>query len=752
VRQPLSTAVSRREFIAGGALVVAFSFAPRALGQPSAFDENGKTASIVAAKLPGSLKSFPRLDSWIQVDRAGRATVFTGKAELGQGIRTALLQVAAEELDLPPSEVDVVTVDTQRTPDEGITSGSHSMQDSGTAIRNAAANVRMLLINAAAKIWSVPRETLSTTGDGHVSADDGRLIAYGTLAAALSLHVEAIPNAPLRVPASFRTMGTSLPRVDIPAKLTGGEAYLHDIRLPGMLHARVVRGPSFGTRLKTIDVAAAEAMPGVVKVVRAGGFTAIVADNEWHAITALRSLQQSDFERTAPPLPLGDVEHILQALRPEIITVLDTKDRTAPAVRTLKARYTRPWLSHGSIGPSCAIALFHDGQMTIWTHSQGTFDVRRVVSDVLTLPLEKIRAIHVEGAGCYGQNGADDASAEAALIAKSLPGRPIRLQWMREQEFGWEPLGCGMVTELQASIDAGNRIVDWQHLVWSNSHAGRPVNGGGVLVGGEVSPPFAPPIPKPIPMPEGDGDRNANPLYALPNMRVLYYFLKEMPLRVSAIRGLGAHLNVFSIECMLDELAKAADVDPLAFRLAHMQDERAIAVMQAAAGKFGWERRQIGDGRRGCGMAFARYKNQGAYCAVMIEVTVDRDSGSIKVGRVVAAVDAGQCVNPDGLRNQLEGGVVQSLSWAIREAVTFDSFHRTSFDWSAYPIFRFSDVPDRVEVFVLDRAGMPFLGAGEASQGPTSAALANALADATGERLRDMPFTPEKIKAAVDPS
>jgi CO/xanthine dehydrogenase Mo-binding subunit len=703
----------------------------------------------VAPKLPGSLKSFPLLDSWIEIDATGRATVFTGKAELGQGIRTALIQVAAEELDLPPAAIELVTVDTERTPDEGLTAGSHSMQDSGTAILNAAANVRMLLTQAAAKAWSVAPETLTTTGDGHIQAADGRLAAYGDLAASLSLHVEAIPDAPRRPPASFRTIGTAMPRVDIPAKLTGGPAYVQDMRLPGMLHARVVRGPSFGTRLKTIDADAVEKLPGVVKLVRKDGFAAVVAETEWQAIQALRVLQQAGFERVAPPLPDADVATILQALPPEDIVVLDTNDETAPAVRTVKARYSRPWLSHGSIGPSCALALFDNGKMTIWTHSQGTYNVRRFVADLLALPPDKVHAIHVQGSGCYGHNGADDVAGDASFVAYALPGRPIRLQWMREQEFGWEPLGCAMVAEMAASLDADNRIVDWRHAVWSNPHNMRPVAAGGVLVGAEMAPPFPPPTPKPVPMPEGDGDRNANPLYALPNMHVLYHFLKDMPLRVSALRSLGAQLNVFAIECLFDELAKAADIDPLDFRLAHMKDERARAVMQEAAEKFGWARRPAGDGHLGFGMGFARYKNLGAYCAVFLEVELDRETGGVWVRRAVAAVDAGQPVNPDGIRNQIEGGIIQAISWTTREAATYDAQHRTSFDWSAYPILRFLDVPGAVEVHVVDRPGLPFLGTGEAAQGPASAALANALADAAGIRLRDMPLSADRVKAAI---
>lgn len=362
-------------------------------------------------------------------------------------------------------------------------------------------------------------------------------------------------------------------------------------------------------------------------------------------------------------------------------------------------------------------------------------------------PIEKIRAIHVEGAGCYGQNGADDAAAEAALIAMSVPGRPVKLQWMREQEFGWEPLGPGMVTELEAGLDASNRIVLWKHDVWSNPHNNRPVNAGGVLVGNEVVPAFPIPEGKPIPMPEGDGSRNSNPLYDLPNMNVVYHFIKDMPIRVSALRSLGAHLNVFSIESMFDQLARMGGIDPVELRLNHMADERARQVMQTAATAFDWKNRSRKGPLHGFGMAFARYKNLGR----IVRFALRSRSIRIRVALlyVQAAVDCGEVVNPNGVQNQIEGAIIQSLSWCTREATTNDARIRTSFDWSSYPILRFLDIPEKIEVVVQQQPGQPFLGVAEAGQGPASAALANALADATGVRFRDMPLTPEKVRSAI---
>lgn len=740
---------TRRDLLLGGGLLVAFSFGPRALAQLAGGGEGSAGPPVKRPDLAGSLRMTPELDAWIRIAPDGRATVFSGKAELGQGIRTALLQVVAEELDLPASAIDFITADTSRTPDEGLTAGSHSMQDGGTALANAGANVRMLLLEAAAKRWNLPSAALSTNGRGEVTGPDNRILSYGALVETISLHVEAVPGAQRRDPAQYRILGHDLPRVDIPAKLVGGEAYVHDLRLPRMLHARVVRGPSHGTRLAIPRLDEAAAMPGVVAIVRDGDFAAVVAEGEWQAVQAMRVAQASDFIRTIPILPVDDGANRLRTLPSREIQVLDTHDGKRSAVRQIHAAYSRPWYSHGSIGPSCAVAMFEDGQLTVWSHSQGVFDMRRATAELVGLPIERVRVIHSPGSGCYGQNGADDVTAEAAVIALRMPGRPIRLQWMREQEFGWEPCGCAMVTKVDAGIGSDGRISHWNYEVWSNSHNTRPVKAGGYAVAQEVKPGFEPQEAKPIPMPEGDGDRNANPLYVFPNMDVRYHFVPEMPLRVSALRSLGAHLNVFSLESMLDELALASRADPLAFRLAHMEDERARAVMSEAARRFGWSQRPKGDGRRGCGMAFARYKNIGAYCALAMEVEVERESGQVFVRRVQAAVDAGQPASPDGIRNQVEGGILQSLSWAMFEAVTFDESKRTSFDWGTYPIMRFKDVPDRIDVHIMDRPGMPFLGSGETAQGPASAALANAIADATGARLRDMPLTPGKLKRAI---
>ncbi len=731
--------LSRRSLLAGGTgLVVAFALA-RAI-----------KAQDAEPKLPGSLARTPMLDAWIRVAPDGTITVCTGKAELGQGIRTALIQVAAHELAVAPATIELITADTARTPDEGVTAGSRSMSDSGIAILNAAANVRLLLAEAAAWRFAIAVDQIEMR-DGTAHASDGRSVTYGDLAAGLSLDVAAEPDVP-RLEGGARVIGESLPRVDIPAKVTGGEAYLQDMQMPGMLHARVVRGPSDGTRLKAADVDTVVKMPGVVQVVRQGRFMAVIADHEWRAVKALHRLQAGGWQRTVAPLPTQDMRQAIRRMPTRPMEIFDYPGSPAPPeARVLTARYSRPCLMHGSIGPSCAVALWENDSVTVWTHSQGVFPLRRALAELLDLPVERVRCIHVEGAGCYGHNGADDAAADAALAARAVPGTPVRLQWMREQEHGWEPLGSAMTVEMAAAVGSDGRVLGWRHDVWSNTHSTRPTTAGGLLAGLEVEPPFTPPRPRPIPMPEGGGARNGNPIYALPNARGALHFVEQMPVRVSALRGLGAQMNVFAIESFMDELATMADVDPVTFRLNHLHDERARDVVKLAAEHFGWASRKGGGNGSGSGFAFARYKNLAAHCAIAMEVRVERDTGDIHVPRVVAAVDSGEAVNPDGIRNQIEGGIVQSLSWTTREAVTFDATHRTSFDWSAYPILRFPAVPAHVEVHVIDRPGEPFLGTGEAAQGPASAALANAVAHALGLRLRDMPLSPERVKAALRP-
>ena len=721
--------IARRGFLAAAAgLTVSFSL--RAEEKPR----------------PGSLKETPFLDSWIRVAPGGNVTVFTGKGELGQGIKTAILQIAAEQLDIPPGRIELVTMDTARTANEGYTSGSHSMQDSGTAVMHAAAQVRALLCEAAAAEFGVSAATL-TTSDGLVRAPDGRSASYGMLAARLNLHVEAEPVSSLKDPAAYRIMGGPMPRTDIPAKLTGGQAFLQDMRLPGMLHGRAIRQPSPGAKLVSADMQAAEAMPGVVKAVREGSYLAVIARNEWQAVKAMRVLAASAKWEETPSFPEERMAaDTIRHLPSRDIPILDVKGETAAAAKRIAAAYTRPYTMHGSIGPSCSIAVLDDGTMTVWTHAQGVFPLRAALAGLLRMPPARVRCIHTEGSGCYGHNGADDVAGDAVLMARAVPGQPVRVQWMREDEHTGEPYGPAMMAEVSGAVDAAGNIVDWDYGVWSNTHSRRPNAGGLMLQNAALPEPLPVPPPAPIPMPEGGGDRNSNPIYALPRMKVVSHFVPQMPVRVSALRALGAYLNVFAIESFMDELAEVAGADPVDFRLRHLTDERAKAVVALAADKFGWSGSKPGEGR---GFGFARYKNLGAYCAIALTLKVGHETGRVKLGRVVAAVDSGQPVNPDGIRNQIEGAIVQSASWTLYEAVRFGRMRVTSRDWSGYPIMRFPALPESVAVHVIPRPGAPFLGTGEAGQGPTAAAIANAIRDATGQRLRDVPFTAPKVKAAI---
>jgi nicotinate dehydrogenase subunit B len=734
----------RRVLAGGGALIVSFSMT-------SAYAQDQPTpAAAPPPKLPGSLKDAPLLDAWIRIDADGAITAFTGKVELGQGFKTAFQQIAAEEMDVPFASLTVITADTGRTANEGYTSGSHSMQDSGTAIQHAAAQARALLVAEAARRFEVPEDSLRTE-NGAVISFDGRRLGYGELVAGDLLHVQAQPTSRLKDPATFKVIGQPVPRLDIPAKVTGGAAYVQDMRLPGMVHARIVRPPSYGAQLTACDISATEKMPGVVKVVRDGNFLAVVAQKEFQAVKAMRVLSAAaQWSETASLPKQDDLLAVLTHLPSQDTTIFQHNDASAVGAKTIEATYTRPYQSHGSIGPSCAVAQSIDGVMTVWTHTQGVYPDRQGIAEMLRVPPQRVRLIHVEGSGCYGHNGADDAAADAALIARAMPGVPVRVQWMRDQEHGWEPYGPAMVTKLKASLDANGAIADWNFEVWSNTHSMRPGGAGSMLAAQHMAQSFAVPEPKPLPLPEGGGDRNAIPIYSFPNAHVVHHFIPAMPIRISAMRALGAYHNVFSIESFMDELAHAADADPVEFRLKHLGDKRGRDVIAKAAEGFGWTKGQKAQQGRGYGFAFARYKNLAAYCAIATEIEINGETGHPRLVRAVAAVDSGQAVNPDGLKNQVEGAIIQSMSWTLFESVTFDDMRITSIDWQTYPIARFNAVPDSIDVHIINRPGLPFLGSGETGQGPAAASIANAIANATGKRLRNLPLTRKRIKDAID--
>ena len=749
------TALTRRAFIgSAGALVVSFSFAGRLLSQEA------------GPKLPGSLAKDPGLDSWLRVEADGSVTIFTGKAELGQGIKTAIAQIAAEELDTPFARVKVITADTMQTPNEGFTAGSQSIQDSGSAVRQAAAEARGTLIALAAEKLGVTADALETA-DGTVRVrGTSQSVSYGDLLGGKKLDRKADGVAKPKEPARYEIVGTPVARVDLPNKVYGRPAFVQDVRLAGMVHGRVVHAPSYGAKLATVDDVGAAKLPGVLKVVRDGSFLGVIAEREEQAIRAADALRASAKWQESAKLPdMNAMPDWLTANATMDTLVVDgtpKPDATIPDILNksgfdrVEAIYTKPYTMHGAIGPSAAVAEMKDGAMTVWSHSQGMFPLRDTIALMLKMDKEKIRCIHTESAGCYGHNGADDAGGDAAMLAAALPGRAVRVQWMRAHEHGWEPYGPAMRLSLSAGLTKDGKIGYWNHDLWSTSHGTRP---RGKSPGSELIAAWNKADPQPLPKAEINNGRhygehrNADPIYDVGDRRIVRHFTQEMPIRVSSLRSLGAYANVFAIESFMDELAAKAKIDPVVFRLNHLKDPRAKEVLLQATRKAGWRERigpsmPTGPRMRGQGVGFAQYKNEKCYACVVIDLEVDRASGTVQLLKATIAGEAGQSVNPDGLANQLEGGVVQSASWTLKEQVTFDQTRITSLDWAGYPILTFPEVPE-VETYLINRSDMPSLGAGEGTQGPTPAAIANAIYDATGLRLRDLPLTPDKIKAAI---
>ena len=725
--------LTRRQFGKSVAsMVVAFTLAPE-LTWPA------------EAGLPGNLGVAPLLDAWLAIAADGKVTIFTGKVEIGQGVLTALAQIAAEELDVALAAIRMVSGQTGVTPDEGFTSGSQSIEKGGAALRFACAEVRQLLLDQAAAQLAVPVATLKATA-GVVTAADGRQLTYGELAASGLFHREATAKVAPKSPAGHKIVGTSVPRRDIPAKVTGGASYVQDLRLPGMVFGRIVRPPGPGAVLTSVDVETVRRLPGILAVVRDGSFLGVVALREEQAIKGREALLRSAQWRETASLPEAERIHAwLQAQPDEVAVVSEKSSAAAPAVRRLAATFSKRYTAHAALGPSCAVAELKEGKLRVWSHSQGVYPLRASLATVLKLDPAAVVVTHVEGAGCYGHNGADDVALDAALLARAVPGRPVQVQWMRDDESAWEPFGSAMVMQLSAGLAADGSIVDWQHELWSNVHSSRPGRAGGVnlLAAEYLAVPSAPAQGR-----SGGEDRNAVPLYDFPNQKVIRHLIRAMPLRTSALRTLGAYGNVFALESFLDEVAAAAGADPVAFRLRYLSDPRARAVIELAAKKAEWRPGFKSDGRHGRGFGFAMYKNLACYVACVADVSVDRQSGQVSVTRVVAAADAGQVINPQGLEMQIEGGIIQSSSWTLLEAVRFDRQRVTSRDWESYPILTFPAVP-KVEVHLIDRPEEPSLGSGEASSGPAAAAIANAVSNALGRRVRHLPLDPGWIKGAA---
>ncbi len=696
-------------------------------------------------KLPGSLETNRRLAQWLTFNADGTVTVRPGKVEIGQGILTALVQIVAEELDIRVNRIRLVPAATTLSPDEGITSGSRSIQESGIALRFAAAEARELLYARAADKLGASIEQLSAD-DGVITSRAGGSVSYWELADESLLEREASGDVQPKSAAEYTLVGRPLQRIDIPAKVVGLPVYVHDLERPGMLHARVVRAPGPGMRLATDDFQEVHALEGVVAVVRDGNFLAVVAEREDQAIRASRRLARVATWEGGGDLPGTDPRYLLDFASEEEL-VGEKGDPAHSAERTFSAEYSRGHVAHASLGPSCAVAQLCAGVYMIWTHSQGLFPLRGDLAAVLGVEQSRIELAHMEGAGCYGHNGADDVACDAALIARAVPERPIRVQWMREDEFAWEPYGSAMVARMEAGLDAAGTVVRWTYNVWSHGHSTRPGGRGGVnlLSAWQLEPPIPAARPGNPPLPAGGSHRNALPLYDFPNLRVTNHLVRAAPLRTSALRSLGAHVNVFAIESFMDELALEAGADPVEFRLRHLKDARARAVIEKAAELAGWTSRERGNGERGRGIGFAQYKNLGCYVAVIVQVAV---AETVRVERAWSAVDVGQAINSDGVVNQVEGGIVQAVSWTLKERIDYDREGVLSRTWDEYPILTFPEVPE-MEVALIDRPERPPLGAGEGAAGPTAGAIGNAIFNALGVRIRDMPFTRERLISAL---
>lgn len=705
----------------------------------------------------GSLTKQPNLDQWLSIGADGRVLVRTGKVDIGQRISTALLLIAADELDVDPARIDIATVETGIAPDEGITSGSNSMEESGDAVRRATATARKHLLSLAAKQLDADENTLEVA-DGLIRARaTNRSVSYWELAGGKPFAIPVDPAIKGKDPASFRHIGKPTTARGMADLVTGSATYVHDMTMPGMLHARVIRPPHYHAKLTRVDDSRAGSG---LALVRDGSFLAVAGADEYAVVKGAERIAAAATWDMGKGLPDGDLFASVTAnerISLPVIKGIPVKQPVPPlsppphdAAVTHAARYERPYNMHGTIGPSAALALFENGKLTIWSHSQGIYILREAISEALDMPVDDIKIVHTIGAGCYGHNGADDVALDAALVARAHPGKPILLKWTRADEHGWEPYTTAMVMELQASVDANGKVLAWSHESYGDTHNMRPrstgnKSGAARLLAARY---LADPVPAPVAAPSMGHHvgihRNQEPLYNFDNQRLVKNLVRGLPLRTSAMRTLGAYANVFALESFIDELAEAAGLDAMDFRIRNLTDERAVAVVQAAAEALDRTPKPDGCGR---GFGFARYKNQKTYCAVGIELSVT-EAAEVKLHRCVIAADAGEIVDPDGTAAQMEGGALQAASWTLYEEVTYDRHGVTSRDWDSYPILRFDNVPE-IETILMERSGQPFLGAGEASSGPAAAAIANAIYDAAGLRLRTLPFTPENIRKAA---
>jgi CO/xanthine dehydrogenase Mo-binding subunit len=722
---------TRREFLLGtGALVVAFSLAPR---------------DVLAQAKPVALD---QVDSFLAIHRDGTVTMYTGKVDLGTGLRVALPQMVAEELDVALDRVKLVEGDTALTPDQGPTWGSLSVQVAGMQLRQAAATARKALIEMAVQKTGMPSVDFAVR-DGMIflKGEPHRRFSYAGLIGDRRFEVKLDPAAPLKNPKDYTLVGQPMPRPDVPGKVTGAHTYMQDFRVPGMVHARVVRPPAIGATLQSVDESSIKPIKGA-RVVRQGSFLAVVADSEWAAVKAARALKATWSKWEGLPEPSKIWEHVRSSKIAKDDVAVDRGDPKAAiagAAKKIKATYDFAVHTHGSMGPSCAVADVKGGKAEIWSPSQAPHWLQKEVAAALQMDAKDVHIQYLDGAGCYGRNGHEDATCDAALISK-LIGQPVRAQWMREDEHGWDPKGPPTLVEITAGLDANGTIVGWDSELWvpKADITDWPPTIAVTLAG----------LPQKESVNPGNIHRNLDPSYPFANQKAVAHRLEATPFRASWIRTPGRMQNTYANEVFIDECAAAAGADPVEYRLRYLTDPRGIAVLRAAASMAKWEprpsprREQSGTIARGRGIAYVKYENARTYCAGVAEVEVNRQSGAIRCTRFYVAHDCGQIINPDGVRSQIEGQIIQTVSRTLKEELKWNRSRVTSVDWASYPILRFPDVPD-VRMELINRPSDPPWGVGEPSACLPPPAISNAVFDAIGVRLRSVPFTGPKVMAAV---
>ena len=709
-------------------------------------------------KLSSSLENNPDIDSWLQFHSDGKISVSTGKVELGQKLITAFTVIVAEELDVDPGRIIVITADTSGSPNEGYTAGSNSMESSGMALRQVSAKVRQVLLEKASQQLGVQVENLNLN-DGEISCSlTNQSVTYLELTGGKNFNIKVSEDVVPKSHDQYNLIGKKVPGIGYEDLVTGATTFVQDLELPGMLHARVVRPPGYHARLQELNEKDVREMPGGVGVVVDGSFLAVVCEREEQAVRASKKMSGLAIWDESKEINTENIfSQIKKNTRQSLPVIKGIAELSAvPSIKppqnsaqTISATYQRPYHLHASVAPSAAMALYDDQEIRVWTHSQGVYPLRHALADVLDIEEKRIHVVHVPGAGCYGHNGADDAALDAVLAARAFPGKPVLLKWERVDEHSWEPYGSAMQIELKANLDKSGKVLYWNHETYSDTHLKRPSSHdkkSRLLASWHLQLTKQAPQVKPITGYHSGIHRNADPIYDFKDRRIVKHLVKNLPLRVSTLRSLGAYANVFAIESFMDELAHSCGRNPLEFRMHYLSDYRAKAVLEAAVEKANSRINSKSEGH-GRGFALARYKNAKCYAAVAVDLVVD-DYGSIKLLRAVIAADAGQVIDPDGLRSQLEGGLLQSASWTLKEQVKFDEKGITSQDWESYPIMTFAEVPE-IETIIIDRKDSPVLGAGEATQGPTAAAISNAIFDAVGLRLRRIPFTPDLVLEAA---